>query len=249
MKGCVPKNLSGRAVPVDMVRSTLLGHIPDGLRNRVPAGPGGLPDRPSVSVPSIGADSDDGDGSGRSRSGRLSRGLTLLSLAGLVAAAIGTIGRLLLDRRRSDDTTDVAERGGTSSGDGSSETGLDPSRTGPETEREPSVTDRSAAVASRDESSSGDADASPTGSFAVDAAEPDDPNIPEERSEGSSVVTGTVSTPVEKLSGVAGSDTHRGHAEREPPQIAPLVGMAALVGMRLVVEKLRERGRRDGQAR
>ncbi|WP_136715863.1 hypothetical protein [Halorientalis salina] len=238
-----------------MVLSKLTGRLPDSLRDRLPGRPDGLPNPPSVGTPDVPVDVpdvrpdadalpgvDDADGD------KLTLGLTVVTLAGLGLATAGVVGRLVLDKLRSRG----AEADRAETPDEPGVTDVTDERVETATEGDVAATtdteDLDAAdVATADETDDVDVETviaepedsppEPDGTVETPLAdeepkgEPDDESATPEES-----VTGD--TPSTRTTPLGARASETSDEPSEPPRIAPLVGMVALVGMKFVVERL-----------
>jgi hypothetical protein len=238
-----------------MVLSKLTGRLPDSLRDRLPGRPDGLPSPPSVGTPDVPVDVpdvrpdadalpgvDDADGD------KLTLGLTVVTLAGLGLATAGVLARLVLDKLRSRETeadraetpdepgvTDVTnERGerGTK-GDTPTPTGTEEfDATDVATTEETDDVDVETVIP-EPEDSPPEPDETVETPLAAEA--PGDETDDESATPAESV---TADTPSSRTRPLGARDSETSDEPSEPPRIAPLVGMVALVGMKFVVERL-----------
>jgi hypothetical protein len=182
-----------------------------------------LPDAaPDVDLPDPQLTDDDGDS-------RVSLGLTILTLLGLAIAAVAAVARFALDKVGSDDPGEQKSTPDPSEDEPDLEFGHDASAAGVPTETELATETDLAAEADETDATPDDHEADGAEARTDDAdAEPDE--------DGRDVDTGPSATEQ-----ILGTDEERD----DGPRIAPLVGMAAQVGFRLFVEKLRERSAAD----
>jgi hypothetical protein len=202
-----------------MNRPKLRGRVPDAITRRLPGGERAAGEAVTDEPAADGIDADAG-GSG---SRRLP---TLLTLAGLGLATLGVALRYVLDRRTAGDA-DADDREGLS--------------------REPDAQDTVEIVGDTDTAGTADVterdgptDGSETtaGGSETAADEPDD--------SPSAAVTGTKSDVTVRTFDADRVDEEDGESDDDaepdgPPRIAPLVGMVALVGIRLFVDRVRRR--------
>ncbi len=190
--------------------STLTSRVPGAIRNRLPSRLGGQQDAPTETTPDVSPDEQVGtpdtesepdaageSGSGSSLGEKLRKGTTLLTFAGLGLAALGALGRALIDRRSSDDDVEQTEPEEAIEVDAAT---IEADEVTVETEREGSVETELA------EHAEADTDSDVSGAGATSTEEPT------------------------RLSRARATTA-------EYPRIAPLVGMVALVGMKLFVDR------------
>ena len=210
-----------------MDRPNLQGRVPDTLTSRLP---GGESDGPGNAT---GGSSDDDTGPGGDESG--SRRLTtVLTLSGLGLAALGVVLRYVLDSRGDgepdDEDGDGLDRDRDFEGSvqvvgdtGTVDIADEAASAATADEDETTADEHHDATDTEHEESAADAETGPETDVAVETFGAD--RVADEDGDATEVDDG---------------DTG---AEREgPPRIAPLVGMVALVGMRLFVERVRKRG-------
>ncbi|WP_424019713.1 hypothetical protein ACOZ4N_09650 [Halorientalis pallida] len=202
-----------------MDRPNLQGRVPDTLTSRLPGGESDVPGDATggSSVDDSAPDADE------SASRRLT---TLLTLSGLGLAALGVVLRYALDGRGAGEADDEGDR--------------DDPNLDRDFEGNVQVVGDTGAVDVADEAPS---DATSEESETASGEGDDAADTETEPETDVSVETfGADRTADEEDGNGAEVDDGDAAAEREePPRIAPLVGMVALVGMRLFVERVRER--------
>ncbi|WP_335999808.1 hypothetical protein [Halorientalis halophila] len=219
-----------------MQRPDLRGRLPDPLASRLPGGDSDADDDPTEpTIDDVTVQASDG---GDSDSG--SRLPTLLTVAGLGLAAVG-VGLRYLQGRGDESSTDTPRAdaglpgsdedvaGGTVEivGEADAEAGeTDPEagETDPEAGESAASASESEAAASTDDTGDVEAESGTAAGTTIRTFEADR------------------TTDADEQRGTEADGTTRDETTREgPPRIAPLVGMAALVAMRLVVERVRKR--------
>jgi len=214
-----------------MVRPNLRARVPDAITARLPGG--GSDD----GGPATGGPIDD-DGDSDSDGSDSPRWPTLLALAGLGLAALGVVLDYVLDRRGDDGSDDEPDRAAPA---------VDPAAAGTveivgdresETDADDTVTDGTDADLTDVTGSDDEAESSEPIDFVEESA--DDPG-----DAGDDVTTGAAGDVTVETFESDRPATRESGGEREteardgPPRIAPLVGMVALVGIRLFTERVR----------
>ncbi|MFB6178405.1 MAG: hypothetical protein ABEI77_01615 [Halorientalis sp.] len=196
--------------------STRLSRLPDALRGRLPDRPNSLPSPPSIPRPAVPIDLGDvrPDADvlpGVDDGAGAGDKLTLgLTVVTLLGLGLATVG--VVGRLLLDRIRNRGDESAAESED--SDTEMTPDVLAVETDVEPPEDDETAGIERHDESEAA----------AVDVDEAETESEP-------TVLETEIPAPADEPSGESG-------APREPPRIAPLVGMVGLIGMKLFVDKL-----------
>ena len=196
--------------------STLTSRVPAAIRNRLPERLRGSQDAPTGTTPDVAPDEQVGTPdtaaeptadeaeTESSTGGKLRKATTLLTFAGLGLAALGAVGRLLIDRRSGDEEDEEQE---------------------PETGPAQAIDVDAATIEAEEVTVETETVSETATETELDATVEHDTDTD---------VSGAGAASTEETSRLARARA----TTAEYPRIAPLVGMAALVGMRLVVKKL-----------